>query len=217
MWCKNPSVCSWVIMGCIQLFVNLALQCNPVMIDAIEVSAAHRARYFWGNLPGMNRWADALHQKLARHCEGRRSEHCDLSCASGPCAPQGWTSYSCRTVWITAEWQRLVTYTVKRNIFTCRFCVLDWRRVCCLIVWKGAHHHYSLQLHQTGERPALPRADEREGGHPVVHRAGEVSGQHSRCCFWQLHCERVQCDASQLTCWRHRHSLGLLSHCAQKL
>lgn len=158
-----------------------------------------------------------LHQKLARHCEGRRSEQCDLSCASGPCAPQGWTSYSCRTVWITAEWQRLVTYTVKRNVFTCRFCVLDWRRVCCLVVWKGAHHHYSLQLHQTGERPALPRADEREGGHPVVHRAGEVSGQHSRCCFWQLHCERVQCDASQLTCWRHRHSLGLLSHCAQKL
>lgn len=32
-------------------------QCNPVMIDAIEVSAAHRARYFWGNLPGMNRSA----------------------------------------------------------------------------------------------------------------------------------------------------------------
>lgn len=25
------------------------------MIDAKEVSAAHRARYFWGNLPGMNR------------------------------------------------------------------------------------------------------------------------------------------------------------------
>lgn len=68
---------------------------------------------------------------------------------------------------------------VKRNISTCRYFVLDWRRVCCLVVWKGAHHHYSLQLHQTGERPALPRADEREGGHPVVHRAGEVSG-HTR-------------------------------------
>lgn len=26
------------------------------MIDAIKVSAAHRARYFWGNLPGMNRY-----------------------------------------------------------------------------------------------------------------------------------------------------------------
>ena len=25
------------------------------MIDAKDVSAAHRARYFWGNLPGMNR------------------------------------------------------------------------------------------------------------------------------------------------------------------
>lgn len=33
----------------------MSFQCNPVMIDAIEVSAAHRARYFWGNLPGMNR------------------------------------------------------------------------------------------------------------------------------------------------------------------
>lgn len=34
---------------------RLLPQCNPVMIDAKEVSAAHRARYFWGNLPGMNR------------------------------------------------------------------------------------------------------------------------------------------------------------------
>lgn len=32
------------------------------MIDAKEVSAAHRARYFWGNLPGMSRW-----YKLSAH------------------------------------------------------------------------------------------------------------------------------------------------------
>ncbi|XP_055024179.2 DNA (cytosine-5-)-methyltransferase 3 beta, duplicate a isoform X1 [Misgurnus anguillicaudatus] len=31
------------------------LECNPVMIDAVKVSPAHRARYFWGNLPGMSR------------------------------------------------------------------------------------------------------------------------------------------------------------------
>ncbi|XP_076023137.1 DNA (cytosine-5-)-methyltransferase 3 beta, duplicate a [Genypterus blacodes] len=31
------------------------LECNPVLIDAVKVSPAHRARYFWGNLPGMNR------------------------------------------------------------------------------------------------------------------------------------------------------------------
>uniref|UniRef100_A0A672PI92 DNA (cytosine-5-)-methyltransferase n=1 Tax=Sinocyclocheilus grahami TaxID=75366 RepID=A0A672PI92_SINGR len=31
------------------------LECNPVMIDAVKVSPAHRARYFWGNVPGMNR------------------------------------------------------------------------------------------------------------------------------------------------------------------
>ncbi|XP_030389285.1 DNA (cytosine-5)-methyltransferase 3B isoform X3 [Gopherus evgoodei] len=35
--------------------ISRFLECNPVMIDAIKVSAAHRARYFWGNLPGMNR------------------------------------------------------------------------------------------------------------------------------------------------------------------
>ncbi|KAB0400774.1 hypothetical protein E2I00_006022 [Balaenoptera physalus] len=38
---------------------------NPVMIDAKEVSAAHRARYFWGNLPGMNRpLASTVNDKL---------------------------------------------------------------------------------------------------------------------------------------------------------
>ncbi|XP_074067983.1 DNA (cytosine-5)-methyltransferase 3B isoform X3 [Macrotis lagotis] len=35
--------------------ISRFLECNPVMIDAIKVSAAHRARYYWGNLPGMNR------------------------------------------------------------------------------------------------------------------------------------------------------------------
>ncbi|XP_029420240.1 DNA (cytosine-5)-methyltransferase 3C-like [Nannospalax galili] len=35
--------------------ISRFLECNPVMLDAIKVSAAHRARYFWGNLPGMNR------------------------------------------------------------------------------------------------------------------------------------------------------------------
>uniref|UniRef100_A0A673FL49 DNA (cytosine-5-)-methyltransferase n=1 Tax=Sinocyclocheilus rhinocerous TaxID=307959 RepID=A0A673FL49_9TELE len=30
------------------------LECNPVLIDAVKVSPAHRARYFWGNIPGMN-------------------------------------------------------------------------------------------------------------------------------------------------------------------
>ncbi|KAM9445621.1 uncharacterized protein Hap1MRO34_024404 [Clarias gariepinus] len=31
------------------------LECNPVLVDAVKVSPAHRARYFWGNLPGMSR------------------------------------------------------------------------------------------------------------------------------------------------------------------
>ncbi|XP_077587156.1 DNA (cytosine-5)-methyltransferase 3A-like isoform X2 [Stigmatopora nigra] len=35
--------------------ISRFLECNPVMIDAKDVSAAQRPRYFWGNLPGMNR------------------------------------------------------------------------------------------------------------------------------------------------------------------
>uniref|UniRef100_A0A8C2KW94 DNA (cytosine-5-)-methyltransferase n=1 Tax=Cyprinus carpio TaxID=7962 RepID=A0A8C2KW94_CYPCA len=31
------------------------LECNPVLVDAVKVSPANRARYFWGNIPGMNR------------------------------------------------------------------------------------------------------------------------------------------------------------------
>uniref|UniRef100_A0A8C5HVJ1 DNA (cytosine-5-)-methyltransferase n=1 Tax=Gouania willdenowi TaxID=441366 RepID=A0A8C5HVJ1_GOUWI len=31
------------------------LECNPVLVDAVLVSPAHRARYFWGNIPGMSR------------------------------------------------------------------------------------------------------------------------------------------------------------------
>lgn len=38
---------------CILLYF---FQCNPVLIDAVKVSPAHRARYFWGNVPGMNRY-----------------------------------------------------------------------------------------------------------------------------------------------------------------
>ncbi|XP_028996256.1 DNA (cytosine-5)-methyltransferase 3A-like isoform X3 [Betta splendens] len=45
--------------------ISRFLECNPVMIDAKEVSAAHRARYFWGNLPGMSRpLAPMLNDKL---------------------------------------------------------------------------------------------------------------------------------------------------------
>uniref|UniRef100_A0A8C7Q3Z4 DNA (cytosine-5-)-methyltransferase n=1 Tax=Oncorhynchus mykiss TaxID=8022 RepID=A0A8C7Q3Z4_ONCMY len=43
------------------------LECNPILIDAVKVSPAHRARYFWGNLPGMNRpLATSLDDKVNR-------------------------------------------------------------------------------------------------------------------------------------------------------
>lgn len=37
------------------------------MIDAKEVSAAHRARYFWGNLPGMNRLVVGLSERSIKN------------------------------------------------------------------------------------------------------------------------------------------------------
>ncbi|XP_065056739.1 DNA (cytosine-5)-methyltransferase 3A-like [Rhopilema esculentum] len=40
--------------------ISRFLQCNPVMIDAKDVSAQHRARYYWGNIPGMKRPAYPL-------------------------------------------------------------------------------------------------------------------------------------------------------------
>ncbi|XP_032897207.1 DNA (cytosine-5)-methyltransferase 3B-like isoform X2 [Amblyraja radiata] len=50
--------------------ISRFLECNPVMIDAIDVSAAHRARYFWGNLPGMNRplVASSADKLELQHC-----------------------------------------------------------------------------------------------------------------------------------------------------
>ena len=35
--------------------ISWLLECNPAMIDAIKVSAAHWAQYFWDNLPWTNR------------------------------------------------------------------------------------------------------------------------------------------------------------------
>ncbi|KAG2461827.1 DNM3B methyltransferase, partial [Polypterus senegalus] len=35
--------------------ISRFLECHPVLIDAVKVSPAHRARYFWGNIPGMDR------------------------------------------------------------------------------------------------------------------------------------------------------------------
>lgn len=51
LWLLPGFCCGLLAASC----SSVSLQCNPVMIDAIKVSAAHRARYFWGNLPGMNR------------------------------------------------------------------------------------------------------------------------------------------------------------------
>ncbi|XP_051000768.1 DNA (cytosine-5)-methyltransferase 3C-like [Acomys russatus] len=64
--CSRPEECGdrpffWMFENVVAMEVgdkrdiSRFLECNPVMIDAIKVSAARRARYFWGNLPGMNR------------------------------------------------------------------------------------------------------------------------------------------------------------------
>ena len=45
--------------------ISRFLESNPVITDAKEVSAAHRACYFWGNLPDMNKpLASTVNDKL---------------------------------------------------------------------------------------------------------------------------------------------------------
>ncbi|XP_071492527.1 DNA (cytosine-5)-methyltransferase 3A-like [Diadema antillarum] len=52
------------------------LECHPVMIDARHVSPSHRARYYWGNLPGMHRpyVAAAGNPLILQEC---LEPHCD--------------------------------------------------------------------------------------------------------------------------------------------
>eukprot|EP00063_Salmo_salar_P027010 XP_014001845.1 PREDICTED: DNA (cytosine-5)-methyltransferase 3B-like [Salmo salar] len=45
--CVDQSRFSHCLMG--------LAQCNPVLVDAVKVSPAHKAQYFWGSIPGMNR------------------------------------------------------------------------------------------------------------------------------------------------------------------
>lgn len=61
------------------------------MIDAKEVSAAHRARYFWGNLPGMNRLVRAP-------CPGGRGW-----VSAGRMMAQGVASLPCRPAFCSAK------------------------------------------------------------------------------------------------------------------
>lgn len=64
-------------------------QSNPVMIDAKEVSAAHRARYFWGNLPGMNRLVGA-------------PQGCGAGVSGEPGAGTAWGGH-CEVLWDGAD------------------------------------------------------------------------------------------------------------------
>lgn len=54
--CGTACVAFYCSLFVFSLFFSFFSQCNPILIDAVRVSPAHRARYFWGNLPGMNRY-----------------------------------------------------------------------------------------------------------------------------------------------------------------
>lgn len=165
------------------------------MIDAIEVSAAHRARYFWGNLPGMNR--------LERELNSERRLSPDLSymtadlrlnvvpppcfrplCASGMDKLELQDCLEHGRVAKVRILQKNSLFTVLTRRLGCMCLTVYLFFVCFLIVWEGAYNHYPLQLHQTREGPTLPGADEREGGHTVVHWAGEVSRKHTNLSFF---------------------------------
>ena len=66
---------------------SVRFQCNPVVVDAVDISPAHRARYFWGNAPGMTRsvlapsrhvvvalgnFSSNLQRMRSKSCSGKR-------------------------------------------------------------------------------------------------------------------------------------------------
>lgn len=55
--CILSALMAGSVLNSVSRLDYLSFQCNPILIDAVRVSPAHRARYFWGNLPGMNRYA----------------------------------------------------------------------------------------------------------------------------------------------------------------
>ena len=119
---------------------------------------------------------------------------------SGLCVPLGWTSWSCRTVWSTAESPRFKLYRKRRSsqFLLANLVAFAWRCICffcgIFLVWEGAYNHYPLQLHQTREGSTLPGADEREGGHTVVHWAGEVSRKkHTLQLFHKCFTQKLKC------------------------
>ncbi|XP_067097019.1 uncharacterized protein [Osmerus mordax] len=58
---NNPRPFFWLFENVVfmnnhdRLNICRFLECNPVVVDAVKVSPAHRARCFWGNIPGMSR------------------------------------------------------------------------------------------------------------------------------------------------------------------
>jgi len=104
----------WVFENVVAMKVNdkkdtsRFLACNPETINAIKVSAAHRARYFLGNLPGMNRPVIASDNdnlelqdclEFSRTAKVKKVQTITTKLNSGPLPSDGKTSCS-------HEWQR---------------------------------------------------------------------------------------------------------------
>lgn len=50
-------------------------QCPPALWDAKYVSPASRARYFWGNIPGMYRYIRQLYATKAKWASHKEHSH----------------------------------------------------------------------------------------------------------------------------------------------
>uniref|UniRef100_A0A2K6MAT0 DNA (cytosine-5)-methyltransferase 3B n=1 Tax=Rhinopithecus bieti TaxID=61621 RepID=A0A2K6MAT0_RHIBE len=99
--------------------ISRFLECNPVMIDAIKVSAAHRARYFWGNLPGMNSTVPVLMSELFG-LDIPNTGYCGRPCIQSSCP--GFCSGA-------AQLLSVLALTLLRHLFA-SLCI-------CKIVFKG--------------------------------------------------------------------------------
>lgn len=168
-------------------------QCNPVLVDAVDVSPAHRARYFWGNLPGMCRsvvslplLTEVLREAVSAGLSSNRmsdfqgffkeADKCDCSACFRPIVASQKDKLSlqeCLEIGRKARVRQptclMTGNTHRRQGYHHHHCVV------CAPGDQSEDHHHQPKLSEAGKgRVAAAGPGQRQRGHPLDHGAGKV-------------------------------------------
>lgn len=159
-----------------------------MLIDAVKVSPAHRARYFWGNIPGMKRYSCRCRISSSRALPHVGTEtrvlertvdiyiYIFLFRPVATAEDKKVLLQDCLESGRTAKVEK-PSRLVEAVLFLkgCHLEAGSGTFALPLTVRKSSYHHHKVQLHPAGKDGASACQHERQGGLPVVHRAGTVS------------------------------------------